>query len=379
VCRIVFLLISPKTLAFFLVAAISGAVSGQVRINEFVATSSDRLLQRSPGSHPQVGTLTPWQQAAYDDAQWDSGNGPFGFGSFSGVTLGTNTGMDMQNRVASLYLRKTFDATTSQAASAAALEFLVRYNDGFIAYLNGLEIARRNMGNTGMFGYHDQLAFNQGAGTVTETIDLRAANQRLQAGENTLSIQVHNAALGGAAADNLLMQATLRISGGATLVEPNSSWRYFYGIAEPSGGLLDFGLSKNFLLAQSPVLWATREFNDSGWPVGAGPVGIEGADPPHYLLGTNLYAQTYNITPSILAEEMEFPRRHGGSSGWLSVGSGERPGYRTGRRRDLPPQQLQTFRRWGISRFGRCRREHGRRNHPHFSTAGFISFLRQGC
>jgi autotransporter-associated beta strand protein len=287
----------PLVLAFAL--ATIALSSGQVRINEFVANSSDRLLKRSPGSHPRVGTLTQWQAGNYDDSSWNSGNGPFGFGSFSGVSLGTNTALDMQNRVASLYLRKTFTATEAQASSAATLEFLARYNDGFIAYLNGVEIARRNLGNPGMFAYHDQLAFNVGAGSTTETIGIGTASNRLVAGQNTLCIQVHNSALSGASASTLLMEPTLRIAGGATLVSPTTAWRYFAGLAEPSGGVLDFGLARAFQLAQSPVRWATREFNDSSWPVGAGPVGVEGANPPHYILGTNLYAQTFNITPSI--------------------------------------------------------------------------------
>lgn len=291
--------IARKNLVLVLALASSVPVTAQVRINEFVASSSDRLLKRSPGSHPRVGSLTPWQSGNYDDSLWSSGNGPFGFGNFSGVPIGTNTSLLMQNRVTSLYLRKTFTATEAQASSTQTLEFLARYNDGFIAYLNGVEIARRNMGNPGMFAYHDQVAFNTGAGSTTETLGVGTANTRLVTGQNTLCIQVHNSALNGVSASNFLIESTLRIAGGVTLVTPRSEWRYFAGLAEPSGGVLDFGLAGNFQRAQSAARWATREFNDSSWPVGVGPVGVEGSNPPHYILGTNLYSRTYNITPSI--------------------------------------------------------------------------------
>ena len=138
-------------------------LEGQVVINELVATSSDRLLQRQPGTYPRVGNTTPWQNQEYDDSLWSSGAGPFGFGTFSGVTIATDVSAQIQNRAASLYLRKTFTVTPAQAASGASLELLTRYNDGFIAFINGVEVARRNMGNPFMFGYHDQAAFNTNA------------------------------------------------------------------------------------------------------------------------------------------------------------------------------------------------------------------------
>jgi autotransporter-associated beta strand protein len=273
---------------------------GQVSINEFVAASSDRLLQRTAGQYPRVGITTPWQQAAYDDSLWNSGAGPFGFGTFSGVTIATDLSAQMQNRAASVYLRKTFTVTPEQAASGAALELLTQYNDGFIAFINGVEVTRRNMGNAGMFAYHDQTAFNTNVNNpALETINLGVANTRLVAGENILCIQAHNKALVGSGAANFLILADLRIAGGATLVTQDSTWKYFPGLAEPSGGVLDYGLYYEFVQQSAVVAWAALRFNDAAWLAGSGPVGIEGANPPDYILGVNLYAQTYNITPSI--------------------------------------------------------------------------------
>ena len=274
--------------------------TGQVRLNEFAAATSDRLLLRPPGAPPQVGGFTPWHHPSFDDSQWRSGDGPFGFGDFSGVSIGTDTGDDMRNRLASLYLRTTFNASAGQAGSGLGLELRVRYSDGFIAYLNGVEVARRNMGNPGMFAFHDQVAFNVGPGSDEETIPLGAADSLLTAGPNTLSIQLHNAAVTGDDATRLLMQASLRIAGGDTLVTETAAWKWFPGAAEPSAGVIDHGLLQQYLENNGGIVpWATREFNDSGWPLGDGPVGVEGADPPDYQLGTNLYTSTYGITPTI--------------------------------------------------------------------------------
>ena len=276
------------------------SVFGQVVINEFVAAPSTRLLQREAGVYPKVGTTTPWQHSAYDDSLWHTGAGPFGFGAFSGVTIATDVSGPMQNRAASLYLRQTFTVSPAQAASGAPLQLLIRYNDGFIAFINGVEVARRNMGNPGMFAFHDQTAFNtNGPNPGLETIGLGTASSRLVAGENILCIQAHNQAFVGSAAADFLLEANLQISGGATLVTNTATWKYFPGLAEPSGGVLDYGLYHQYLQQNSTVAWAAREFNDAIWPIGPGPVGIEGANPPDYALGVNLYAQTYNITPSI--------------------------------------------------------------------------------
>jgi autotransporter-associated beta strand protein len=293
-------IVVPALRVFAFLALATPWSFGQVSINEFVASASDRLLQRQAGQYPRVGITTPWQSPAYDDSLWSAGAGPFGFGTFSGVTIATDLSAQMQNRAASVYLRKTFTVTPEQAASGAALELVTRYNDGFIAFLNGVEVTRRNMGNFGMFAYHDQTAFNTNLNNPNlETLNLGAANTRLVVGENILCIQAHNKALVGSGAANFLFLADLRIAGGATLVTQSSTWKYFPGLAEPSGGVLDYGLYNQFLQQGAVVAWAALSFNDTAWAMGPGPVGIEGANPPDYQLGVNLYAQTYNITPSI--------------------------------------------------------------------------------
>lgn len=273
--------------------------SAQVRINEVVAANSDRLLQREAPGYPKLGTTTPWRLPTFNDALWKTGNGPFGFGSFSNVTLGVNTSGTMQNKVPVLYVRKAFSATSGQASSTNELQLITRYNDGFIAFINGVEVARRNMGNTDMFAYRDQTAFNTNKPHVAaETIGLGAANTRLVTGINLLSIQTHNKSLTGNDGANFLSMADLRIAGATptTLVTNNSSWKYYVGQMEPSGGVVDYGLLGG---VPDTAAWATLGFNDSPWPVANGPFGIEGADPPDYALGCNLYAEMCGITPSL--------------------------------------------------------------------------------
>jgi len=268
----------------------------QLLINEFSATNSDRLLVREPGKYPRAGNTIPWQSADYDDSKWKSGVGPFGFGSLSGVTLGTNVTDDVQGQTPSLYLRKTFSVSTGNAASGSTLQLAVRYNDGFIAFINGVEVARRSMGLNGMFAYRDQASFLTHTSTSLETIDLGVASSLLQSGDNILAIQVHNRS---STDGTLLMDADLKLASGTTIVNGEGSWQYFAGLAEPSGGLVDYQQVLNGVQDAPDVEWATLAFNDSTWISGVGPVGYETANPPHYILGVDLTAEMRYITPSV--------------------------------------------------------------------------------
>ena len=70
--------------------------------------------------------------------------------------FGTNTQTQMQNLTPTLYLRKTFTVSAADAAKTDPLQLTTSYNDGFIVYVNGVELARRWAGPVGQFQYHDQ-------------------------------------------------------------------------------------------------------------------------------------------------------------------------------------------------------------------------------
>jgi len=297
--------VGSKVLFFLLTAAaaLQPAARGDVVINELVAAGSDRLLQRTATGYPRLGLTPQWYQADYDDSLWSQGSGPFGFGSFAGNTFGVNTSALMQNKRPALYLRKAFTASVAQATSPQELQFTIRYNDGFIAFLNGSEIARRNMGTSAMYAYRDQTAFSTNSGSAAETISLGLASNRLVSGANLLCIQTHNRATTGTYSDTLLCRADLRIGGAApvSLVTNTAVWRYFAGGLEPSGGVIDYGLLSGVPLTAT---WATLGFNDAWWETSNGPFGIENAVPPDYVLGTNLFSQVINRAASIYSRTL---------------------------------------------------------------------------
>ena len=127
-----------------------------------------------------------WRQAGFDDSSWTSGQSGFAAGGIPEATAF----LDMPGNFTSVCFRKTF-----AIADPAAIKWLIlriEYSDGFVAYLNGTEVARRGLG--GAPGVTVPLnavaAFHPRGGPVE--IDLSAFSSQLLAGTNVLAIQVHS-------------------------------------------------------------------------------------------------------------------------------------------------------------------------------------------
>jgi len=129
-----------------------------------------------------------WHTSAYNDQTWNEGPGGFGYGDDDdGTVIGPTI---------TVYLRKTFTINNLSEIQQALLH--LDYDDGFVAYLNGVEFARENMGASGSptnnlqgaSGLNEANLPNGGIPPVF-TIDLSL----LQQGSNVLAIEVHNEGL----------------------------------------------------------------------------------------------------------------------------------------------------------------------------------------
>ena len=121
---------------------------------------------------------------------WQAGIGGFGFGDGDdGTTIATAT---------SVYIRKPF--TLTNVSDIKRLILYMDYDDGFVAYINGVEIARANLGTTGVITPFNTLATSheangyQGLAIDDYEINLTQLSNLLVNGENVLAIQVHNTA-----------------------------------------------------------------------------------------------------------------------------------------------------------------------------------------
>jgi predicted phosphodiesterase len=132
-----------------------------------------------------IGKYEPpsnWNQVEFDDSDWRSGITGFGFGDGDDATKIK----ELKGNYLSLYTRSTFYVADPDQLNLLRLK--VDYDDGFVAYLNGTEVLRKNLsGNPPQFNSAADKV--QEAGNPASIIINPALLQR---GKNVLAIQVHN-------------------------------------------------------------------------------------------------------------------------------------------------------------------------------------------
>jgi outer membrane protein assembly factor BamB len=131
------------------------------------------------GRHPSAG----WTRADFDISGWKTSAAAFGFNYRDNKTRLK----DMKGRYSVVYLRKTFDI--AELDDIGELGLAVKYDDGFIAYLNGREIIR-----AGVFGGSGARAYNIKKHERPGWEYFRIDNHRslLREGKNVLAIEGHN-------------------------------------------------------------------------------------------------------------------------------------------------------------------------------------------
>ncbi len=210
------------------------------------------------GTAEPTGGTDDWADRTYDDVAWLVGPTGIGYGDGDDATVLA----DMPGGYSTIYLRRRFDV--ADPADVVELILTVDYDDGFVLYLNGVEVARRNAGGTAgvplTFNALAPLSREVGA---PEVLDLTAERSLLVSGSNVLALHVLNQTL---ASTDLSIIPSLRsqveIVGAelslnrivsSTAVARSSTWSYWKGSAEPSAVLGD---------------WTALGFDDASWSVG---------------------------------------------------------------------------------------------------------------
>jgi hypothetical protein len=135
---------------------------------------------------PASSVSDSWTSASFDDAGWAEGPSGFGYDDGDDATI-------VLTGTRSVFLRRKF--TVNSVEGLEELLFDVDFDDGFVAYLNGTEIARVNM-NGSRPAWDDFATDNYEARIVNDGLPLRFSvadpTALLVPGENMLCIQVHN-------------------------------------------------------------------------------------------------------------------------------------------------------------------------------------------
>jgi hypothetical protein len=131
---------------------------------------------------------------AFDDSAWVSGTGGVGFERSSGYEsfFKIDVQSQMYGRNATCCVRVPFTVSASDVGNLSSLTLKVRYDDGFVAYLNGSEIARKN--------FTGEPAWNSAAGAQNPdaaAVDFEAFSvaghvDKLHQGQNILAIHSMN-------------------------------------------------------------------------------------------------------------------------------------------------------------------------------------------
>lgn len=154
----------------------------ETSIPKTLINQGDEFSYLIPTSEPN----SDWNTVNFDDSSWSSGISGFGYNDGDDATI-------IPNGTKSIYLRKTF--TINDLASLSSLILDIDYDDAFVAYINGNEIARANIigtppvFNAGTITDHEAQIYSGGK---PERFVITDFNSILTEGENILSIQAHN-------------------------------------------------------------------------------------------------------------------------------------------------------------------------------------------
>lgn len=177
--------ILQKLLFAFLPLTIQINAQAQIINHWETAIYNSHTWHYHTGSEPSP----TWMLPSFDASVWPEAQGGLGYGDDDDNTI--------INATTAVYLRKEFYLVDTSAIKYAILH--ADYDDAFVAYLNGVEIARNNIGTVGIppsyvtlaNTYKEALLYN---GELPEAypLDLVKLRSLLKDGYNTLAVQVHN-------------------------------------------------------------------------------------------------------------------------------------------------------------------------------------------
>ena len=203
------------------------------------------------------GTEQPdWTSPTFDDSRWRDGVAPLGYGS-----LGQTTTIAATPLRVTTYFRRKF-TTPADAAALGPITLKLARDDGAVVFLNGRQIHRSNMPENKdgplILADAEQTGADQ---TAWRSIVL---TDPLPEGENTIAVEVHQAAMpASAATSDLYFDLALEAEPAPAalvnkfILSPQlSAWRYHDGPTAPT------------------ETWAMPTYADDEWLSGPAPLGF---------------------------------------------------------------------------------------------------------
>ena len=163
--------------------------------SQTVTTEAHSLLAPREPAYILIATSpTPgreWIQPDYNHVGWPSG--PIGIGYETTPAeyvpwIQSNVGA-MHDLAPSVYIRIPFNVSASDLEKRATLTLQMQYDDGFVAFLNGTQVAEANAPSSLSWNSTATSSHSDSEAVIPENFDLTQHKALLKPGENLLAIQ----------------------------------------------------------------------------------------------------------------------------------------------------------------------------------------------
>lgn len=178
---------------------------GRKQIRKLIRALADRKGQSFLGATasgrawiPTDGSISnQWTAIGFDDSRWKTGQNGAGYETQTGyeqlISAGFDFRKDLHTKLSSLYLRFPFKISDPKTAVQSRDLFLrLKYDDGFVAWLNGHPIAAFNAPNEVRWDSVATESHDDRVAVRFESFDVSEFEDKLRKGENVLAIQVLN-------------------------------------------------------------------------------------------------------------------------------------------------------------------------------------------
>jgi Lamin Tail Domain len=144
---------------------------------------------------PTTSTIaSTWTSASFDDSTWTAGQSAVGYDTaptasadyltFINTNVGSQMNFSPQRNAA--FIRYSF--LLANPSQLTSLSLQLRYDDGFVAYLNGTEVARANFTGTPAPTSSASSSHTDSQAAVYQTFNVSSFLNKLVAGNNVLAI-----------------------------------------------------------------------------------------------------------------------------------------------------------------------------------------------
>jgi hypothetical protein len=163
-----------------------------------------------------------WTQPGFDDSRWIAGTSGVGFERQTGyeALIGLDVGPQMDGVNTTVYTRFRFEVAEPETVEVLTLR--MKYDDGFLAYLNGVLVASSNAPAEPRWNSEATRPNPDTSAIVFEDFDITSARGLLRRGENLLAVHGLNSSL--QSGDLLILPEVVssRSSGGIRLSGPTT-------------------------------------------------------------------------------------------------------------------------------------------------------------